>query len=313
MKTKILLLVSIFLLGCGRGHNADKEPIAISGAFALYPLTVKWAEEYRKIHPETQIDISAGGAGKGLTDALAGAVDLGMFSRAISPSELAKGVWFVAVTKDAVLPTISRKNPYRGYLHSKGLTREQLRKIFLTGEITSWNQIVGSGSEPIHVFTRSDACGAAETWAAYLGGRQEGLRGTGIYGDPGLASVVADDPFGIGFNNTIYVYDNNTDSLRPGMDVAWIDVDSDGTLSQREQFYGSFSGILTAIGAEQYPSPPARDLYFVSAGQPKKETVRDFLAWILSEGQRHVTEAGYVPLPDSTIRSQRGKLGAVTQ
>lgn len=45
--------------------------IQLSGAFALYPMAVKWAEEFRKIHPKVRIDISAGGAGKGITDALA--------------------------------------------------------------------------------------------------------------------------------------------------------------------------------------------------------------------------------------------------
>jgi phosphate transport system substrate-binding protein len=313
MKIKIFALIVLLFVGCGRDREGKNEPIAISGAFALYPLTVRWAEEYRKIHPEVQIDISAGGAGKGLTDALAGAVDLGMFSRAITPAELAKGVWSVAVTKDAVLPTISAKNPYRAFLQKKGMTREQLTRIFITGEITSWKQITGSGDEPIHVFTRSDACGAAETWAAYLGGRQEGLKGTGIYGDPGLASVVADDPYGIGFNNTIYVYDDRTDSLRPGMEVAWIDVDGNGTIEPSEQFYGSFKSILQAIGDGKYPSPPARDLYFVAGGQPQKQSVRDFLAWILSDGQRFVAEAGYVPLRDSTIRSQVTKLGTNAQ
>ena len=55
-----------------------KGEIQLSGAFALYPMAVKWAEEFRKIHPKVRIDISAGGAGKGITDALAKVVDLGM-------------------------------------------------------------------------------------------------------------------------------------------------------------------------------------------------------------------------------------------
>ena len=55
--------------------------ITASGAFALYPLMVKWGEEYQKLHPDVQFDISAGGAGKGMTDALGGQVDIGMVSR----------------------------------------------------------------------------------------------------------------------------------------------------------------------------------------------------------------------------------------
>ena len=46
----------------GLRHELKGE-IQLSGAFALYPMAVKWAEEFRKIHPKVRIDISAGGAG----------------------------------------------------------------------------------------------------------------------------------------------------------------------------------------------------------------------------------------------------------
>lgn len=65
--------------------------ITLSGAWALYPMAVKWAAEFKKIHPKVRIDISAGGAGKGVADALAGSVDLGMVSRDINPAEVKKG------------------------------------------------------------------------------------------------------------------------------------------------------------------------------------------------------------------------------
>src|SRR4051812_36078828 len=76
--------------------------ISISGAFALYPITVKWAEEFRKLHPNVKFNISAGGAGKGITDALSGLVDIGLASRDINPEEIKKGAYTVYVTKDAV-------------------------------------------------------------------------------------------------------------------------------------------------------------------------------------------------------------------
>ncbi|MBK6539165.1 MAG: substrate-binding domain-containing protein [Ignavibacteria bacterium] len=62
-------------------------------------MAVKWADEYKKTHPEIQIHISAGGAGKGMTDALSGMVDLGMVSRSISKEETDKGAWYIASSK----------------------------------------------------------------------------------------------------------------------------------------------------------------------------------------------------------------------
>ena len=74
-----------------------KGEISFSGAFALYPMVVKWADEFRKLHPNVRIDISGGGAGKGMTDALAKVVDLGMVSREIYEVEAQKGALGFAV------------------------------------------------------------------------------------------------------------------------------------------------------------------------------------------------------------------------
>lgn len=61
--------------------------ISLSGAFALYPLVVKWGEEFKKLHPKVQFDIQGGGAGKGMTDVLSNTVELGMVSREITADE----------------------------------------------------------------------------------------------------------------------------------------------------------------------------------------------------------------------------------
>ncbi|MCJ7644421.1 MAG: substrate-binding domain-containing protein, partial [Candidatus Aminicenantes bacterium] len=85
--------------------------LTLSGAWALYPMALKWVEEFQKVHPGVRIDVQAGGAGKGIADALAGMVDIGMVSRNVQPVELEKGAFPVAVTKDAVIPTLSARNP----------------------------------------------------------------------------------------------------------------------------------------------------------------------------------------------------------
>lgn len=85
--------------------------MSLSGAFALYPLAVKWAEDFQKIHPNVKIEVEGGGAGKGMTDALAGQVDFGMVSREVSDAETAKGAIGFPVAKDAVVPTINEANP----------------------------------------------------------------------------------------------------------------------------------------------------------------------------------------------------------
>src|SRR4026208_2087319 len=86
--------------------------ITLSGAYALYPMVVRWGEEFQKLHPGVKIDVQGGGAGKGMNDALSGTVAFGMVSREIAPEEVAKGAFGIAVCKDAVIPTINPNNPY---------------------------------------------------------------------------------------------------------------------------------------------------------------------------------------------------------
>ncbi|MEI8202403.1 MAG: extracellular solute-binding protein [Bacteroidota bacterium] len=286
-----------------------KGVISISGAFAMYPIVVKWAEEFKKLHPDVKIDVSAGGAGKGMTDALSGMVDLGMVSRPISPEEVNKGAWFIALTKDAVLPTININNPVSKELMQQGLTKKQLADVFLTEKKITWGQLLKTNSTAkVVAYTRSDACGAAEMWGKYLGKNQESLTGIGVFGDPGIADAVKSDKNALGFNNVIYVYDIKTRKPFLGMTVLPIDINENGKIDPEENFYSSLDNVMSAISTGRYPSPPARDLYFVSKGSPKKYLVTAFIQWILTDGQKYIPEAGYVGLPSEQIKTQLEKL-----
>lgn len=312
MKRSIILFAiasAIVLSGCASRKKKDNT-ITLSGAFALYPLAVKWTEEYSKINPEVRFNVSGGGAGKGMADALAGAVDLGMFSREISAEEKSKGVWWVGLTIDAVVPTISSQNPYLPVLRQQGLSRSDFKAIFIDKTAVDWGELLGQPEKAkITIYTRSDACGAAETWAKYLEGHQENLAGIGIYGDPGMADAVAKDKLGLGFNNTIFAYDIKTGKKRPGMEIAPIDINDNGMIDPEEDFYETFDGILEAIANGVYPSPPSRELYFVAKGKPQKKATLDFIRWCLTEGQQYVKEAGYVPIDNEKIDSYLKKLG----
>jgi len=291
----------IVLLGKPKALQTE-HTLRLSGAFALYPLAVRWAEEFQKVHPNVRFDITGGGAGKGITDTLAGLVDIGMCSREPHPEELQKGAVFVPVAKDAVVATIHERNPVRNLLLRKGVTKETLHAIWVTRRIKTWGQVVGTKDpSPIHVYTRADAAGAAETWAKFLvgkEGKQEDLKGVGVSGDPGMAIAVARDPLGIGYNNIAFAYDHRTGKPIKGLLILPLDLNGDRKLDPSENFYGSRHQLLHAIAAGHYPSPPARYLYFVTKGKPEG-VVAMFLQWVLTEGQKIVPQAGFVPLTSS--------------
>ncbi len=312
----ILLMVSLlFANGCQKKTQEQltgKElegTITMSGAWALYPMAVKWNEEFQKIHPKVRIDVAAGGAGKGMADCLAQIVDIGMVSRDIYPTEIQKGAWWVSVTKDAVVATVNENNPLLEDLLVKGVTRETFNGIWITGTIKNWVEVISCNvAHEICVYTRSDACGAAKTWAKFLGGEQEDLLGVGVYGDPGLAGAVKKDLYGIGFNNINYVYDASTKTQVEGIRVLPIDLNGNGRVDKEEDFYNTRDEIVKAIAEGKYPSPPARDLHFVSQGKPEKKVVREFIKWVLTSGQKYVPETGYINLTKEKLTEELRRL-----
>ncbi|HKR03291.1 MAG TPA: substrate-binding domain-containing protein [Bacteroidia bacterium] len=318
MKNKIISLIilsSLFIVTfAGKKISEPEVPsltgtITISGAFALYPMAVRWAEEFKKLNPGVKIDISAGGAGKGITDVLSGTADIGMVSRDINAEETKKGAYPIAVTKDAVLPTISSANPNLNELLKKGMKRQGFIDLWVTGKSKTWGQAAGIKSNaPIHVYTRSDAAGASETWAKYLGKKQEDLLGVGVFGDPGLATAVKKDPVGIGYNNIAYVYDSKTKQSTNGVKVIPIDINNNGMIDTDENFYDNVDQVIDAISKGKYPSPPARDLYFVTKGKPSNPALIEFIKYAITEGQKFVHESGYINLSSEKLQSELSKL-----
>lgn len=299
MKILSIILSAALLLGLGAYAFAEEKAlegaISISGAWAIYPTVVSWAETFQKLHPKVHIDVSAGGAGKGASDAIAGLVDIGMVSRDPDPSEVSKGITPIYILHDAVFPVVSDKNPALGALLKKGLSKEKWGWIYISGIAASWDDLTGEKiGKSIHVYTRSDSCGAAASWAAYMGKKQEDLRGVGVYGDPGLLEVARRDPLGIGYTNFSYIF-TREGKICDGIKVVPIDANNNGK-ADPEEVYESRDAAVKAIESGAYPA--RRKNYLFVKGKPKG-LVKEFIGFTLSdEGSRIVDEVGTsLPIP----------------
>ena len=312
----VIVSLAISTISCG-GKKSDKSGdgeqlegrISISGAFALYPLAVKWAEEFQKLNPGVKIEVDGGGAGKGMTDVLAEQVDIAMVSREVSPEEAQKGAIGFPTAKDAVVPTINQNNPFYAQLVKHGINKQAASDLWIEGKIKTWGQLLGTQDQTkIALFTRSDACGAAETFAKWLGKHQEDLLGEGVNGDPGVATAVSKNELSIGFNNIGYAYDNNTLKPLPGIRVLPVDSNNNGKIDPDEDFYASKDQITKAIAEGRYPSPPARDLYLVTKGLPTNPVVIAFLKYVLTDGQKLNAPVGYIEIPQEKLDKALAKL-----
>ena len=294
MKKALIILLTIAFLRISANsvfaqEQEFKGSITLSGAWAIYPTAVAWAEAFQKKYPHVKIDVSAGGAGKGAADAISGLADIGMVSRDPDPAELKKGIVPVYILHDAVYPVVSAKNPALGQILKKGLNRQVWTDIYINGIISTWDEAVNAKTgKPIHIYTRSDSCGAAASWAAYLGKKQEDLKGVGVYGDPGLLEAARRDPIGLGYSNFSYVF---TREGRVVEGAALVPVDSnENGIADPDEIYENREAAIKAIRSGRYPA--TRKNYFFVKGKPKG-LVKEFIKFALSEeGTEIVDQVG---------------------
>ncbi len=292
-----IVLIASGVLFNGRFIFADEAPlegaITISGAWAIYPTVVAWAESFEKKYPEVKIYVSAGGAGKGAADAISGLSDIGMVSREPDPAEIEKGVTPIYILKDAIYPVISEKNPALDVLLKKGIKKDTLVNIYIDGTVAKWDAVVGKTvNRPIHVYTRSDSSGAAASWAHYLGKKQEDLIGVGIYGDPGILETVKRDPAGIGYSNFSFVFTKGG-AVLPGLRLIPIDTNTNG-IADTDEIYNNRGDAMKAIESNKYPT--TRKNYFFVKGKPHG-LVKDFINFALSEEGTNITKEVGTSLP----------------
>lgn len=296
-----LVLVSLLIAKSYSFAGELKGSLSISGAWAIYPTAVSLADAFQKIHPKVKIDVSAGGAGKGAADAIAGLVDIGMVSRDPDPAELKKDIQAVYILKDAVYPVVSEKNFFIQKLLQKGLKRQELAELYISGRITKWSQLVGGNSnKSIHIYTRSDSSGAAASWASYLGKKQEDLRGVGVYGDPGLLEAAKRDPVGIGYNNFSYVF-TKAGPLTSGIRLVPIDSNENGRVDPDEVF-NTRQEAIAAIEAGKYPAT-RKDFFFIR--KDPNALIKEFIKFTLSDEGAKIADAVGASLPLPKVEREK--------
>ncbi len=273
-----------------------------------------WADIYGD-ETDTSFDISGGGTGVGVSDVFNDQVDIAMMGREPEEEEVDQGLFAVPMLIDTVVGTVNVDNPVIDELQENGLSRADMEAIF-TKEVDNWGEVVDADvDEEITVYGRSDASAAYKQWGDFLGGEDdaytenelENLSDGNHNGDQQVAEAIAGNENAISLNNINYVYDLESGELEGDVRPIPLDRDGDGELSEEEDFYETRDEFLAAVEAGQYPAPPAREMFLASNGD-FDEDAREFVEWVLSDGQEYVRDNGYVPLEDDRLEEAQDDL-----
>jgi len=276
-----LAAVAVQLTGCKRSGTpgqAAQVTIQVKGSDTMVNLAQAWAEAYKKVRPEVNVEVSGGGSGVGIAALIKGTVDIANSSRDIKPSEkeqvkknTGKEAREFTVGFDGLAVYVHKDNPL------DNITTEQLAQIFMEGgNITRWSQlgvkIPGGGDEIVRVSRQSNS-GTYEFFREHvLKNKDFKLGSRDMNGSKEVVELVAHTPTAIGYSGMGYA--------TPQVKMLKVD------------------GVAPAVEKvldKTYPI--ARALHLYTLGEPQGEIAR-YIEWILGpQGQAIVQQTGYVPLP----------------
>jgi len=318
--------------------------LSINGAGATfpYPMYSKWFDEYRKKNPAVEINYQSIGSGGGIKQVTEGTVDFGASDGPMNDEQIKAyqekhgfGILHFPTVLGADVPTYN----IPGVSATLNFTPEVLAGIFL-GKITKWNDpaiaAVNKGvnlpGSDIVVVHRSDGSGTTYIWTDYLSKVSEEWKGKvgkgtsvnwpvglGGKGNEGVTGQIKNAPNSIGYVELIYAVSNKI----PYGNVR----NSSGSFIKAD--LASVTA-AAAAAAKTMPDdfrvsitdPPGKTAYPIASftwllipekfsDAAKRDAIKGFVKWMLTDGQNYVEQLAYAKLPKEVVAKEEKALAKV--
>ncbi len=328
---KLLVLVSLFLGLAALAAAQGQVFLNAAGATFPYPIYSKWFDVYHQAHPNVQINYQSIGSGGGIRQLQAGTVDFGASDGPMSDEQLA-GSKFKILHFPTVLGADVPSYNIPGVSGELNFTQKALAGIFL-GSITKWNDPELTKANPgvnlpnneIIVVHRSDGSGTTYIWTDFLSKasddwKQKVGKGTSINwpvglggkGNEGVSGLVKQTPNSIGYIELVYAAQagitfgkvQNAAGKFVKADLASVTAAAAGAAKDMPADFRV--SITNAPGATAYPISSFTWLLIPAQIQDpaKRDAIKDFLKWMLTEGQKYNEGLTYAQLPKPVIEKE---------
>jgi phosphate transport system substrate-binding protein len=303
--------------------NIQLVGVGSSNPLALYAV---WFREFHKTHPNLHFSYMPSGSSDGIDMVSSGKADFGGTEVPMTSDQLAKaGVLQFPAVLGAVVPVYNLVGAVRPLKFSQRI----LAGIYL-GTITRWNDPAMVKLNPeaqlpaseIVVFHSSEGRGAGYVWSDFLSKASPEWRtrvGTGAHikwpigvameGNGNLAAQVQQTPNSIGYVWFGY--------------AVWRGLAYGPVQNAAGHFVTPDSASVAAAAVKTMPAdfrisitnPPGERAYPIASftwllvpksaeREAKQEAMRQFLYWMLSNGQNYAATFGFVPLPAAVVTKE---------
>jgi phosphate transport system substrate-binding protein len=288
----LVIPAALGLVACGpsggeKGESAGSTIIQNKGSDTMVNVAQVWAEQYRSVAPDVEVEVSGGGSGVGIAALIRGTVDMANASRDMKPEEMesaekntGKKPKEFTVGYDALAVYVHKDNPIEEIELSK------LAQIYVEGgSVTRWSQlgvtIPGVTDDTIVRVSRQSSSGTYEFFRDHVLQKHDYALGSrDLNGSKEVVELVSSTPTAIGYSGMGYATD----------DVKMLRLASED---------GGTAYEPSVENTNNHTYPLARPLHVYTLGEPEG-ALKAYVEWILSPaGQKIVQDSGYVPLATS--------------
>lgn len=335
---------AVFAGGCTSksGQGGANETVSLVGAGSTFinPIMTRWTANFQQTHPNVQINYQSIGSGAGIQQVKAGTVDFGASDVALNDEKLKDMPPVIQIPESAGPVCITYNLP--DLKEPLKLTAATLSGIYL-GTIKNWhdpaivraNPGVKLPSTAIAVVHRSDGSGTTGIFTTYLAAvnpdwsKKVGASisvnwpvGLGGKGSEGVTGVVKQTPGAIGYVELSYATQNHLPVVemenKAGKFVA---PSAAGTTASIDAFKAELSQDVRKPIVD--PPASAPDAYPISgftfliipkdgSDRAKRQELKDFVQYILTDGQQLSQRLDYAPLPSSISSLDQNLLSQMT-
>jgi phosphate transport system substrate-binding protein len=312
---------------------AAEGPVLLNAAGATfpYPIYSKWFDLYHTSHSNVQINYQSIGSGGGIRQLLDKTVDFGASDGPMNDDQLKQAsvpILHFPTVLGAAIPAYNLP----GVQGDLNFTPEALSGIFL-GTVTKWNDPTIASANPgvklpgddIVVVHRSDGSGTSYIWTDYLSkvspawqtkvGKGTSVNwpvGLGGKGNEGVSALVQQTPGSLGYVELIYAIQNhmpygkvkNSSGAFVKADLASVSAAASAAAKYiPDDFRVS---ITNPEGKAAYPIASFTWLLIPSkfSDTAKRDVVKDFLKWALTDGQEYAEALSYAKLPKEVVAKE---------
>jgi phosphate transport system substrate-binding protein len=318
--------------------------LLINGAGATFPNPIysKWFAEYHKSHANDEINYQSVGSGAGIKQVTEGTVDFGASDGPMNDEQLkayqdkhGSPILHFPTVLGAAVPTYN----IPGVTAALNFTPDALAGIFL-GRVTKWNDpLIASANKGVSlpandivVVHRSDGSGTTYIWTDYLSKVSDDWKnkvgkgtsvnwpaGLGGKGSEGVTGLVKQTPNSIGYVELTYAAQNNIPyGAVKNASGAFIKADlaavSAAAASSAKTMPDDFRvSITNPPGKAAYPIASFTWLLIPSkfSDAAKRDALKGFLKWALTDGQENAEALSYAKLPKEVVAKELKVLGTI--